>query len=69
MPERNRPKISEAPDMGTKDLILWNGKRVFVGWLDDDGWHDSENQDRNDYAENPQPTHFMFLPDPPNTED
>lgn len=48
------------------DVILWNGKRVFVGWYDsDDGWHDARNADHADEAEDPQPTHWMPLPQPP----
>ena len=45
--------------------LLLNGEHVFCGWLNDDGWHDDRNQDRDDYPEEPQPTHWMPLPDPP----
>ena len=57
--------IETVPDMGITDVILWNGHRVFTGWKADDGWHDSGNQDHADDPEDPQPTHWMSLPDPP----
>lgn len=50
---------------GIKDFLLWNGEVVFVGWLSEDGWHDSRNTDYYDEVEDPQPTHWMPLPDPP----
>jgi hypothetical protein len=48
-----------------RETILWNGRRIFVGWLSDDGWHDESNQDRDDYPEQPQPTHWHPWPKPP----
>jgi hypothetical protein len=47
------------------DVLLWNGVRVFPGWLDDDGWHDSRNVEYRDGPENPQPTQWMPFPPPP----
>jgi hypothetical protein len=52
------------------DVLLWNGVKVFPGWYadadaDDGGWHDSRNQDKDDYPEHPQPTHWMPFPTPP----
>lgn len=56
--------IETAPK--TCDVFLWNGVKVFPGWYcEDEGWHDSRNQDHNDYPEVPQPTHWMPLPTPP----
>lgn len=52
----------ENPDFG--DHILWNGRR-FVGWLNDDGWHDVNNADHMDEPEQPQPTLFHPWPEPP----
>lgn len=57
--------IETAPDMGTKNCLLWNGERVFVGWLHDNEWHDATNVEYNDPPESPQPTHWMPLPEPP----
>ena len=57
--------IETAPDMGIKDVILWNGHHVFPGWKDDDGWHDSRNRDHADNPEDPQPSHWMLFPNPP----
>lgn len=45
--------IETAGDPG--EVLLWNGLRVFPGWLDDDGWHDSRNRDHDDEPEDPQP--------------
>ena len=45
--------------------LLWNGKHVFAGWLDDDGWHYDGNVEWQDNPEDPQPTHWAPLPDPP----
>lgn len=56
--------IESAPD-SIGDVILWNGKRVFFGWISDDGWHDGTNVDHRDEPEEPQPTHWMPLPKPP----
>jgi hypothetical protein len=56
--------IETAPE-GISDLLLWNGQRVFLGWLSDDGWHDSTNVEHQDWPESPQPTHWMPLPEPP----
>lgn len=57
--------IAAVTDINLHDVLLWNGKRVFLGWRDDDGWHDSTNRDHMDRAEDPQPTHWMPLPNPP----
>ena len=56
--------IETAPS-GLNDFLLWNGERVFLGWLSEDGWHDATNQDHHDEPEQPQPTHWMPLPSPP----
>jgi len=53
-------------DLG--NVLLWNGIRVFLGWLNDDGWHDVGNRDHDDAPEQPQPTHYMPLPLPPINE-
>ena len=51
-----------------RNVVLWNGVRVFLGWLSDEGgWSDATNQDRDDFPESPQPTHWMPLPAPPLT--
>ncbi len=58
--------IADIPkDWGLRRTLLWNGNRVFPGWISDDGWHDLGNQDCWDDAEDPQPTHWMPYPDPP----
>ena len=44
-----------------KDVLLWDGRRVFLGWVAGDGWYDATRPD--DYQETP--THWMPLPDPP----
>lgn len=62
----NWQPIATCKPEGIEHYLLWNGERVFMGWLDDDGWHDATNQDRDDEPESPQPTHWMPLPGPPN---
>lgn len=57
--------IDECEPRGIESYILWNGKCVFTGWLNDDGWHDDKNADHMDEPEHPQPTHFMPFPEPP----
>jgi hypothetical protein len=48
-----------------ESCILWNGVYRFVGWRGEDGWHNEANQDRDDYPEEPQPTHWHPWPDDP----
>jgi hypothetical protein len=62
-----QPIETYSPERDEAHVLLWNGTRVFVGWLSDDGdgWHDSTNPDEEDDAEKPQPTHWMPFPDPP----
>lgn len=57
--------IKTAPDMGIKNVLLWNGVLVFLGWRDDDGWHDCETAHGFSEPEDPQPTHWRSLPEPP----
>lgn len=62
-----KPLESLSPDAQVEDLLLWNGERVFVGWLSDDGWHDGGCQGSRDKAVTPEPTHFASLPEPPSS--
>ena len=57
--------IAEAKPTCLEQFILWNGVRRFVGWLDDDGWHDTSNSDHMDEPESPQPTLFHPWPELP----
>lgn len=49
-------------------VLVSDGTDVYLGWLNDDGWHDATNPDYADEPLNPQPTHWMPLPLPPQTE-
>lgn len=71
MSERNadlgatwRP-IATAPADLDQDVLLWNGKYVFPGHLENGGWRDARNPEYEDYPELPQPTHWMPFPEPP----
>ena len=50
---------------GMEYVILWDGNRVFPGWLSDDGWLDCDREEYDMHPTNPQPTHWMPLPPPP----
>jgi len=54
-----------GPEEYDKKSILWNGERVFVGWLFKGKWHDVANAEHRDRPEIPQPTHWMPLPESP----
>lgn len=55
--------IDSAPKDELEAIILWNGKKVTVGARWEGGFADW----LHDYME-PQPTHWMPLPTPPETE-
>ena len=57
------PELSA--DAPFEDLLLWNGERVFVGWLSSDGWRDGGCHGSRDAVVTPEPTHYALLPDPP----
>lgn len=65
--------IETAPG---EPVIVWNGRRVTVGerWEPSEvapglecqiGWHDIVDPGYSDPAMEPQPTHWMPLPEPP----
>ncbi len=60
-----QPITTVPKDWGLRFALLWNGRRVFAGWRSGDGWHDIENQDWWDEPKDPQPTHWMPFPSPP----
>jgi Protein of unknown function (DUF551) len=60
--------IESFKETEIKDILLWNGVRVFVGWLDEDGFHDSNMLNENSDPEDPQPTHWMPFPGPPSED-
>jgi hypothetical protein len=62
-------KTIDTAEVSDENVILWNGKRVFVGYRLDAGWCDACVNDQ--YAgepEQPQPTHWMPMPEPPSIE-
>ena len=51
------------------NVLLWNGHFVFLGYyLKKSGWHDATNPDHDNPPEDPQPTHWMPLPSPPDLD-
>jgi hypothetical protein len=61
--------IDTAPEYA--NLILWNGRQVVYGWRvkmpnGTIGWANSDETWRSDgRLLEPQPTHWMFMPNPP----
>ena len=55
--EKTRPIV--------EDILLWDGKYVYVGWLGDDGWYRLCGVDYGAEPEEPQPTHWMPFPEGP----
>jgi hypothetical protein len=61
-------RIESAPYTGaTRDILVSDGRRVAMAWFSsiEGVWCDSTVGDPHDPTLDPQPTHWMPLPEPP----